>query len=235
MNSLLENKVINIYVLNIEKFISDDKLIILLNYVNKDKRTRILKYHHKEDSQRCLFGDLLARYMIFKRIGIKMSEIVFKYNEFMKPYIDYENVYFNISHSENVILGIIDENQVGVDVEKIADINIKIAEQFFSINEINYIYKNPNMKKSFYDIWTRKESFIKAIGTGLNTSLDSFDASENVIKFNGYYYYLNNINIFKEYVGAVCSRGKETIYNIINISILDFIDEIENMNFHNID
>ena len=42
--------------------------------------------------------------------------------------------------------------------------------------------KEEDKIKLFYDIWVRKESFLKAVGTGLLLPLDSFLAADCVIQ-----------------------------------------------------
>lgn len=41
---------------------------------------------------------------------------------------------------------IVDSNEVGIDVEKIKDINLKIADRYFTKNERNYIYATERNK-----------------------------------------------------------------------------------------
>ena len=56
------------------------------------------------------------------------------------------------------------DKPVGIDVEKIKDINIKIADRFFSKEESGrFIQKEESERlKYFFDLWTLKESYIKA-------------------------------------------------------------------------
>ncbi|KAA0800298.1 hypothetical protein DN406_04030 [Bacillus sp. BB56-3] len=64
----------------------------------------------------------------------------------------------------------------GGDIERIRGINLKIAERFFSNEEYMLINSKTgyNQFLCFYEYWTLKEAFVKAIGKGLVVSLDSF-------------------------------------------------------------
>ena len=87
-----------------------------------------------------------------------------------------------MSHSEGLALyGFTRDHEIGVDIEHIYDIPEmeQIAEQFFSVRENAVFHGLPESKRkeAFFNCWTRKEAFIKAVGDGLSRSLDSFEVS----------------------------------------------------------
>jgi 4'-phosphopantetheinyl transferase len=93
-----------------------------------------------------------------------------------------EDIRFNLSHSEGIALyAFSKDHEVGVDIERIHDIPEMdlIAAQVFSEWENRVFRKlSKNEKKqAFFECWTRKEAFIKAVGEGLSLSLDKFDVS----------------------------------------------------------
>ena len=55
-------------------------------------------------------------------------------------------------------------------------INMDIAKRYFHITEFNALLDcDPSVRLSrFFDLWTLKESYIKAVGKGLHLPLDSF-------------------------------------------------------------
>lgn len=123
------------------------------------------------------------RTLISKYLGIKASEISFQYSEFGKPKILSKNSFqFNISHSENIALFSFVKNfKIGVDVEFVKR-NIEhkeIATRFFSKNEVEKLLALPEQEQTlgFFNCWTRKEAFIKAVGEGLSFPLDKFEVS----------------------------------------------------------
>jgi 4'-phosphopantetheinyl transferase len=96
---------------------------------------------------------------------------------------------FNISHTHGLVVAALvkpdtecslsgRDGLVGVDVEKWdRRLELGLADRFFSPPEIDYVYKQSgetNRRWAFLRIWTLKESFIKAIGTGLHTPLAAF-------------------------------------------------------------
>lgn len=99
-----------------------------------------------------------------------------------KPYLrDHPDLIFNLSHSHNLAaLGIAQRPEcnceIGVDLEKISVHRdfFNIAKRFFHPEEFIYLSNSADKVTTFTEIWTKKESYLKMLGTGLNTPLNSF-------------------------------------------------------------
>lgn len=79
-----------------------------------------------------------------------------------KPLSD--NCYFNISHSHGLVVFVkSDYSPVGVDVEKIEFVGLKLRRYVSSENE----YETIQSDEDFFRLWTNKESLVKALGTGI--------------------------------------------------------------------
>ncbi|MDF9507965.1 4'-phosphopantetheinyl transferase family protein, partial [Bacillus cereus] len=65
---------------------------------------------------------------------------------------------------------------MGIDIEQIRPIKLKDILKVFSEKEIEDLNLKTLADKYnyFYDLWTLKESYIKAIGTGFGTPFNSF-------------------------------------------------------------
>ncbi len=88
---------------------------------------------------------------------------------------------FNLAHTDGLVMcgiGTHSHRLVGVDVERLdRRTDPSLADRYFSIPEIEYLRscrQDSTRRTSFLKIWTLKESFIKAIGTGLQTPLADF-------------------------------------------------------------
>ena len=70
------------------------------------------------------------------------------------------------------------ERDVGIDVEELTrkTDTIELADRFFSLEEATALrgLKREDQTERFFSYWTLKESYIKAIGTGLSMPLDNF-------------------------------------------------------------
>lgn len=96
----------------------------------------------------------------------------FERTENGKPYAE-GAAFFNISHSGSFAVAAVSDCEVGVDIERIREVNLKIAEKFSS-DEREYILSAENPQKAFFEIWTAKEAYLKKCGTGITVPLNSF-------------------------------------------------------------
>lgn len=119
---------------------------------------------------------LLGRYL-----QIEASELRFTRGEAGKPSLATaaSGLEFNFSHARHVAAYAFTRNvSVGIDVEFVTQLpNIDaIARQFFTPAESAELARVPTSSRvdAFFECWVRKESYVKAIGQGLNIPLNSF-------------------------------------------------------------
>jgi 4'-phosphopantetheinyl transferase len=114
------------------------------------------------------------------------EQLCFAVEEFGKPYLVVDgkahSVTFNLSHSDNkMLLAVSYQCEIGVDIEvwnsKI-DRHL-IANNCFAKTERLFWQSLPNYNKDavFYQFWTRKESFIKAVGAGISLGVEQVISS----------------------------------------------------------
>ena len=81
--------------------------------------------------------------------------------------------YFNIAHSNGVVVYIENKDHpIGIDIELIKPSKDNMREYISSKEEYNYIKSNEN----FFEIWTSKESLVKAYGSGIKTNIKEIPA-----------------------------------------------------------
>ena len=95
-----------------------------------------------------------------------------------KPYlVGQERMYFNLCHSEGMVMCAIAEKEVGCDVEKKAVLDRRLAEYVMTEHELDRIYgleKDTEQQEMFFRLWTLKESYMKATGLGIGLEPKSF-------------------------------------------------------------
>ena len=97
-------------------------------------------------------------------------------NSYGKPYIPGYPYNFNLSHSDDLLICGISDLELGVDAEKkVKPERVeKVAKRFFAEEEQDYIASAEDPSSAFTEIWTKKEAYVKALGTGGSTPLNSF-------------------------------------------------------------
>lgn len=151
------------------------------------------RYLKSSDRHLSLVSRALVRYLVAGVTGQEPQAIDFSFNEYGKPNVPQSpDIHFNLSHSHGAAVCALSRNfPVGVDIEDISrQTNLAIANRFFSSSEAQLVSNAPKAKKKalFFDIWTLKEAYIKAMGKGLSIPLDSFsfnaDGAKIQINFN---------------------------------------------------
>lgn len=77
-------------------------------------------------------------------------------------------VHFNLSHAGDYAAAVFDEGEVGIDVEQVRRVNVNVMRRQFTAEENAYLLSEPD---AFLRLWTRKESYCKAVGEGLHLPL----------------------------------------------------------------
>lgn len=214
---------VEVFICRLPEEKSQSELTSLLTYVSDEIQKRILQFFHLADAYRTLIGELLIKHVLYKRKEKRVKDITIGKNAYGKPYFpDYPSIQFNISHSGDLIVCAVNDQQVGIDVEKVKAFDLCMAKQLFTEFEYWEILAAENKSLACYDYWTMKESYVKALGKGLAIPLDSFrvkktkmdqaviidmDRNEEIKGFM-----LKQFTIAKDYKLAVCAHGA-TEYN----------------------
>jgi 4'-phosphopantetheinyl transferase len=207
---------LEIYAVSIPSEIPPDVYNRLLSSIPNETEARIRKFLVKKSAYQTLCGELLIRNILSKKLSVSPDNLTFVRNSYGKPSLaNSDATFFNIAHSNQWVIAAFDTAEIGVDVEYIHEIDLTIAERFFSKKEHDTLMQKESDKRlsSFYDIWTLKESYIKAVGKGLSIPLNSFcftiDNKGSVFfeLFSGKHepHYFKQYNIDPQYKCAICS------------------------------
>jgi len=191
------------------------------NLLSLQEKEKIHNIYLKENKKKYIITHGVLRYILSLYVDINPSEINFFYNIHSKPYLDIEqnknSINFNLSHSDNIVIyAIVKNDELGVDIEKIrSNINIdKLAKRYFSQKELT-LFENisENKKvKTFFSIWTKKESYLKAKSLGISSPLCEIDVSSNLIKNNNDendLWKFESLKINSKYVATLAIQNKD--------------------------
>lgn len=153
--------------------------------LSEDERIRAGRFHFERDRRRFIVGRGTLRMLLSLYLDMEPGQLEFCYGAYGKPYLDqtgHSAMKFNLAHShEFAVYAFALGREMGVDVEYIRHMPdmAQMAASFFSPRENAVLKSLPKDQKrgAFYNCWTRKEAYIKAIGEGLSHPLDQFDVS----------------------------------------------------------
>ncbi|CAM3748517.1 4'-phosphopantetheinyl transferase superfamily protein [Cohnella lubricantis] len=155
---------------------------LALPYVSCSRRRRIERLILRRAVAQTLLSELLVRYVAINSFRIGNEQIAFGFNPHQKPFvIGLPNFHYNISHSGDWVLCAVDTQPVGIDIERITSTDRDIALEYFAPDEQRYLNSAIGISERrhrFYEVWTKKESYVKAIGAGLSMPLHSFSVMD---------------------------------------------------------
>jgi 4'-phosphopantetheinyl transferase len=147
-----------------------------------DELDRASSFKFDLHRNRYLAGRLALRELLGRYLNRAPSDVRFTYNPYGKPVLPGETLRFNVAHSDDLaVIGLTEHDPLGVDVERIRDLRDidDLARTVFSERELAVFHALPEGSRSqgFFNCWTRKEAFVKAVGEGLSHPLDAFDVT----------------------------------------------------------
>jgi len=146
------------------------------------ERTRASRFVFDRDRHRFILARAELRRLLAERLDVKPESVELHYGPHGKPTLADSDLRFNVSHCDDVaVFAFVRGCEIGVDVEAVRPLvdADSIASRFFSNREIAEYRSLDRREKpqGFFNCWTRKEAFVKAIGDGLRYPLQSFDVS----------------------------------------------------------
>jgi 4'-phosphopantetheinyl transferase len=153
--------------------------------LNENERAQHRRFVFEADRDRYLLTRALVRTVLAEYTGATPASLDFETNAWGKPALRRQapgaeaRLSFNVSHATNgpVVLAVSCMQLLGVDLEDTRRAApLGVADRFFSPLERAALFALAPAERPlrFWTLWTLKESFVKALGTGLHQPLDSF-------------------------------------------------------------
>lgn len=200
---------------------------------NSDEKDKLLQntlkeYEQLKCAQRGLQIDITEDFVIEK-------------DEHGKPYVadkGSKSIKFSISHSGGYWGCVVSDKDVGLDIQVVRDdVDIAgISKRFFTEEECAFVNNADSFETAlnrFFDIWVRKEAYIKLTGLGLSQGLRNFAVADSEVLFKSVNddrgYFFTDLDKYAAFdrddepvlvKGVVCSEtGTEIIINKILFDI----------------
>jgi 4'-phosphopantetheinyl transferase len=152
--------------------------------LSADERLRAERFRFDKDRRHFSVGRGALRVILGRYLNHEPGQLDFCYNAYGKPRLASDEnppqIHFNVAHAGGFALYAATRAQeIGIDLEHIrpvADAE-QIVHRYFSARERAVYDELPanQRQRAFFDYWTCKEAYIKAVGRGLSCPLDTVE------------------------------------------------------------
>jgi 4'-phosphopantetheinyl transferase len=164
----------------------------------------------------------VLRTVLSRYLAEPPAQIEFRRGEHGKPFLAtrYESdIQFNLTHSHDMaVAAITSGSEIGVDLEKVrprpkAE---RLAARYYAPQERAALDDSPEDRRErlFLRLWTRKESHLKATGTGLSVTLRDIDtlASDNA-------WWYHEFAPASDYVATLAGTGDRPGFSYFDLAL----------------
>lgn len=216
-----------VFLADVSVFAEEDAFCVGLAMVPRERRDTLLRMKALADQRRSLGAGLLLEHGL-RSLGYSLLEDVqgmtcvhVKKGDFGKPYIaELPESCFNLSHAGNYAAAVFSDCEVGIDIERLRDVKSGLIRRSFCEEEYASLVQRgasedtkecvdtltARQKSDFIRLWTRKESYIKAVGEGMHLPLTDFSVLEDVVH-GQIDYYLHTWEPAEGYWLSVCAAA----------------------------
>ena len=195
------------------------------------RQQKIAILRNDRDRNRSLGAGLLLDHGLAV-YGLQERSVEYDIGQWGKPALKYHpEICFSLSHSGDYAICTIGDRPVGNDIEHVREGRLKVANRFFSEEELAWLYEAETEEERtgrMFRLWTMKESFLKVIGRGMSLSLKDFvirmdeESGRARVRhsFDAKYYYMREYGEIDGYCTAVCAQESgDMAYSMIPVEL----------------
>lgn len=152
-----------------------------LEMLDEDERARASRFHFERDRTRFVARRAFTRRVLADYVGDAPAMIRYRISSNGRPELEPPcGVAFSTSHSDGlVVVAVARDRLVGVDIERVKPVAsaLDLAMHLYTTQESAHLRSVAASTRSeaFLTLWTRKESYVKAVGAGMSIPFDGFD------------------------------------------------------------
>jgi len=194
----------------------------LLARLPGERAAHIRRFRRADDALRSIGGSLLSRDVLCRHLGIGHDELRIARTEKGKPKVtSHSDIHFSVSHSGKWVVCAVHNTPVGVDLEQIRPIEPEIPPFCLNTKELNAMQAAPAgaQRQLFFELWTRKESYLKMAGSGLAEDPRACRIPRDV--------HFRQYAIQSGYVATACGRKPDFDTSVEQIDFEDAADRLQ--------
>ncbi len=164
-------EVLHLYCCDVSK-LTDEEFLRMYQLSDKQRQEKADRLKHLPSKKLSLAAGMLARVSIAQKLNLRPEDISFRNHKGGKPYAEGLDIHFSLSHSGNLAVCAISDKPVGIDVEQNKKANFNVARRCFTKAELQYVLsRKEKSQQRFFEVWTKKEAYVKLLGTGIQDFL----------------------------------------------------------------
>ncbi len=162
-----------------------DELAHFVDFLSADERARAARFLHIPSRNQFVTTRTALRLILADYLTCDPTDLNFTFGPHGKPTLldpPQPPLFFNVTHShELALIAVGRRGEVGVDVEHLRDVkdDLALAERFFAPPEVAVLVSLPlpERRVAFFNAWTRKEAFLKAVGKGISYGVERVEVT----------------------------------------------------------
>ena len=126
----------------------------------------------------------------------------FLYNEHGAPYLQ-DGPCFSISHCKQGIAVAVSDLPIGIDIEGLRRVDEALVRKTMNMEEQAQIAMSQNPEVEFIRLWTRKEAYVKMLGTGIISDMHGILSDVSSVQWH------EIADLDRGYICTICTKNEQ--------------------------
>lgn len=181
---------------------SEQEVARLIPLVSMQRREQALAYKHVFGQYCCLKSYELLQQLLASTPYTLHSTPSFLYNEHGAPYLQ-DGPCFSISHCKQGIAVAVSDLPIGIDIEGLRRVDEALVRKTMNLEEQSQIAMSQNPEVEFIRLWTRKEAYVKMLGTGIISDMHGILSDVSSVQWH------EIADLDRGYICTICTKNEQ--------------------------
>ena len=173
----------------------------LLPLVSEQRREQALRYTHTFGQYCCLKSYEMLLHLLVSTPYTLRATPTFLYNEHGAPYLQ-DGPCFSISHCKQGIAVAVSDLPIGIDIEGLRTVDEALVRKTMNQEEQSQIAMSQNPEVEFIRLWTRKEAYVKMLGTGIISDMHGILSDVSSVQWH------EIADLDRGYICTICTKNE---------------------------
>ena len=173
----------------------------LLPLVSEQRREQALRYTHTFGQYCCLKSYEMLLHLLVSTPYTLRATPTFLYNEHGAPYLQ-GGPCFSISHCKQGIAVAVSDLPIGIDIEGLRRVDEALVRKTMNLEEQSQIAMSQNPEVEFIRLWTRKEAYVKMLGTGIISDMHGILSDVSSVQWH------EIADLDRGYICTICTKNE---------------------------